>query len=169
MFPWKRTQIPLEQRCHQQVVWVAECANVPEKLKKRARAAARKLGPASAEMLAGLGYPEWDSPKAVRHKFPTLGHWIGARNQAVFEILYNFREDALLALRSVAFSDSGWKQSNAIEILCRFASEGLSREEILEEIKRELPRFSLYTRVCAMHLIIGQARKNTAMQAILDE
>jgi hypothetical protein len=169
MFDWNRRLTPLEERCNDQIKRVAESADAPGTFQKQAQAAARELGPTSAQTLASLCHPERDSPAELKDKFPTLGHWVLARNLAIFEILYHFREAALPALRQAAFGEADWKQSNAIEIMCRFASEGLLRNEILEELKRELPHLSRYTLDCALRPIMRQAMKSKAMQDVLNE
>jgi hypothetical protein len=50
-------------------------------------------------------------------------------SEAAFEILYNLGEAALPLLRKIAFGEYDWTQGNAIEILRRWAAEGVDREQ----------------------------------------
>ena len=55
-------------------------------------------------------------------------------------MFYYLREAALPVLRRVAFGEYDWTQGNAIEVLCRLASESVERDQIIAEVRREIPK-----------------------------
>jgi len=97
-------------------------------------------------------------PDAVADQFPGLGDWISARQFAIFEMFYNFGPAALPVLRSTAFGEYDWPQGNAIEILCRLATDGIETEEIVAEIRDHLPELRIEAGIYAFRPLFAQAR-----------
>src|SRR5947209_15540308 len=77
---------------------------------------------------------EFEYPKAP------LGAWLSAWQFAIFEVLYHLREPALVCVREIAFGAYDWTQGNAIEVLCRWAAEGLDRERTVRDLRYEAPK-----------------------------
>lgn len=117
---------------------VAEVVGDSAQFKERARKAALELGPDSIDSLTALLHFEHTPPKELEGKFPRLGQWIAARQFAIFEILYQLREEALPVLRRIAFGEYDWTQGNAIEVLCRLAAQGVDRSKIIDDLKAQL-------------------------------
>ena len=66
---------------------------------------------------------------------------VSARQHAIFEILYHFREASLPVLRKIAFGPYDWTQANAVDVLCRLAAEGIETETIANEIIKDIPNW----------------------------
>jgi hypothetical protein len=157
------------QQCEEKTRWVAAAFHEPEEFMRRARTAASDLGPGSIETLARLLHSEHSPPAEIADQFPGLGDWIAARQFAIFEMFYYFREAALPVLRRVAFGEYDWTQSNAIEVLCRFAAEGIDRECILADLKSEMPGMRYEALLYAAGPLLHQAKENPQLAAIVEE
>ncbi|MCH8239413.1 MAG: hypothetical protein IIB62_05035 [Proteobacteria bacterium] len=126
--------------CVEKIRWVASSVHDADGFRSRASAAADDLGPDAIETLATLFHSEHSPPDNLADQFPGLGDWIAARQFAIFEMFYYLREAALPVLRRVAFGEYDWTQGNAIEVLCRLASESVERDQIIAEVRREIPK-----------------------------
>jgi len=102
---------------------------------------ARRFGADAIPQLRTLYHGDPCPPPQYAEEFSGLGHWLSARQFAVFEIYFHLGQAALPELRSVAFGDYDWIQGNALEVLCRFAAAGTDRDAILQDIERESPNF----------------------------
>jgi hypothetical protein len=102
-------------------------------------------------------------------EFPGLGDWIAARQFAIFEMFYYLREAALPVLRRVAFGEYDWTQGNAIEVLCRFAAEGIDRERTLADLKSEMPVMRYEALLYAAGPLLQQAKDIPQLAAIVEE
>ena len=98
-----------------------------------------------------------------------LGGWLSAWQFAIFEIYYNFGEAALPLLREVAYGEYDWTQGNAIEVLCRLAADGVSRDVIIDELKREFPNLRYEAQLYAVKPMLAQVETNPNLADILDE
>lgn len=123
----------------QKIRWIAEAIGQPDVFVERAKQVATELGPDSIPHLAKQFHTEHSPPPELAAQFPRLGQWIAARQRAIFEIFYFFRESAVPVLKRVAFGTYDWTQGNAIEILCRLAAEGISTDSTVTEIRVALP------------------------------
>lgn len=121
----------------------------------------------SIDTLSTLFHSEHSPPRDLAERFPGLGDWIAARQFAIFEMLYHFRETALPVLRRVAFGEYDWTQGNAIEILCRLAADGVDRERIIAEIRREFPCLRLEAQLYAVGPLLKQVAENPALADVL--
>ena len=157
------------EQCTEKIRWVAAAIHESDEFRSRANAAARELGPDSIEILSKLFHSEHSPPKELADKFPGLSDWIAARQFAIFEMFYYFREAALPVLRRVAFGTYDWTQGNAIEVLCRLAAEGVDRDRIIAEIRREFPNIRYEAQLYSIGPLLKQAEDNPALAAILNE
>jgi hypothetical protein len=107
----------------------------------RAAKLADQLGEQSIPQLSKLYHGDPCPPPQYAEAFSGLGHWLSAKQFAIFEIYFHIGRPALTELRSVAFGEYDWIQGNALEVLCRFAAAGMDRDEIIQDIKRESPYF----------------------------
>ena len=158
-----------KQQCEEKIRWVAAALHEPEDFRQRAQTAANDLGPKSIETLAQFFHSEHTPPPELADKFPRLGEWIAARQFAIFEVFYQFREAALAVLRRVAFGEYDWTQGNAIEILCRLAAEGIDRERTLAELKLEMPAMRDTALLYAAGPLLRQASQSQELAAIVEE
>ncbi len=148
---------------------MAAALHEPDEFMRRAQAAATDLGPGSIETLAGLFHSEHSPPAEIAEKFPGLGDWIAARQFAIFEMFYHFRQAALPVLRRVAYGEYDWTQGNAIEVLCRLAAEGIDRERTLADLKSEMPGMRDTALLYAAGPLLHQAKENPQLAAIVEE
>ncbi len=156
-------------QCEEQIRWVAAVFHEPDEFRRRAKAAATTLGPSSVETLAHLFHGEPSPPAELAVEFPGLGEWIAARQFAIFEIFYVLQQAALPVLRRVAFGEYDWTQANAIEILCRFAAEGIERDRILTDLKFHVPEMREEALLYAASLLLSQAKDTPQLAAIIEE
>jgi hypothetical protein len=126
---------------NEKIRWIAQTIKDRKIFQERAATVAGELGNGDIEILPQFFHNESSPPPELQADFPGFGDWLSARQFAIFEVLYNFREAALPVLRRVAFGTYDWTQANAIEILCRFGIEGIEREQLAEEIAAELPNW----------------------------
>lgn len=85
--------------------------------------------------------PEPESLKSKTAKYGMFGVWMSICQDSVFEILYNYKEKAIPTLYSIGFGDYDWTQYKAIDILCRFAGEGIQTNEIVKDIGDKINHF----------------------------
>lgn len=105
----------------------------------RAKAVARKFGPRIIPELQQRFHRPTVSPPGFTVEERGLSAWLSYWQFAIFEIIFQFREQALPMLRQVAFGEYDWTQANAIELLCRLAAEGIDRDRTLADLKRAMP------------------------------
>jgi len=82
--------------------------------------------------------PPRESTK-YNHKTHGLGGWISSCQFAAFELMFHFRRTTIPFLRSIAWGEYDWIQGNAIELLIRFAAEGIQTQRIVDEIRLKFP------------------------------
>ena len=98
-----------------------------------------------------------------------LGGWLSSCQFAIFEIIYNIGEEALPFVREIAWGKYDWIQGNAIELLIRFASEGIQSEELISEIKKEYPNIRYEAQLYAIQPLINELENNQALRQIFDQ
>jgi hypothetical protein len=158
-----------KQQCEEKIRWVAAALHEPVEFRRRAQTVANDLGPNAIETLAQLFHSEHTPPAELADEFPRLGEWIAARQFAIFEMFYHFREAALTVLRRVAFGAYDWTQGNAIEILCRLAAEGIDRGRTLADLKLEIPAMQDTALLYAAGPLLHQASQSQELAAIIEE
>lgn len=136
--------------------------------RERARVVAAQLGPSAIPLLERRYVPIVGSePKGFGVEECGLSGWISYWQFAVFEVFYHFREAAIPALWRVLHDEYDWVQGNAIEILCRFASEGMRTEEILRRLASLIPTLRYEALLYAAGPLLEQAKKDEALAAIV--
>jgi hypothetical protein len=135
--------------------------------RQRAREVAQKFGPERILTLPQFFHNPSKKPNNLEEHFNGLGHWMSVCQFAAFEILYNLGEAALPLLRKIAFGEYDWTQGNAIEILCRLAAEGVDREQIISDLRRELPDMRYEAHLYAAGPMLKQAATNPAIAEVL--
>lgn len=78
--------------------------------------------------------PEPESLKSKTAKYGFFGVWMGICQDSIFEILYNYKEQAIPTLYHIGFGVYDWTQYKAIDVLCRLANEGIRTNEIIKDI-----------------------------------
>ncbi len=157
----------------EKIAWVAAVITTPETFHKRARLATEELGAQCIPLLPSFFHKPPSSPGEAGDQFQGLGQWMAVCQAAIFEMLYYFREASLPLLRQVAFGEYDWTQARAIEILCKFASEGIEREQIDRELAQELPQLR-YETVMSVRSVLAQLtavahRLKVAFHALIHE
>ncbi|QDT64744.1 hypothetical protein [Calycomorphotria hydatis] len=72
-------------------------------------------------------------------------------------------------LRKIAYGEYDWIQGNAIEVLCRLAADGVHRDAIIDELKREFPKLQYEAQLYAVQPLLGQVETNPNLAAIIDQ
>jgi len=85
--------------------------------------------------------PEPDTLKSKTSKYGILGVWMDICQNSIFEILFNYKEQAIPTLYSIGFGKYDWTQYKAIDVLCRLANEGIQTTEIIKDIGDEIQSF----------------------------
>ena len=155
--------------CAEKIRWVASSIHESDEFRSRASAAVNELGPGAIETLSTLFHSEHSPPEQLADRFRGLGAWVAARQFAIFEMFYYFRDAALPVLRRVAFGEYDWIQGNAIEVLCRLASEGVDRDQIIADVRREFPNIRYEAQLYSIGPLLKQAKDNPALAAVLNE
>lgn len=140
-----------------------------ETFRSKAKLAANELGAECVSVISSFFHTPPKKPAELNGNFEGLGAWMAVCQFATFEILYNLREDALPLLRKVAFGKYDWTQGNAVEILCRLAAEGIEREKIIAELKRELPKMRYEAHLYAAEPLLKLAQANPKISEVLKE
>ena len=140
-----------------------------EAFRAQAKLAATELGSECIQFIPSFFHNSPKKPTELGENFEGLGAWMSVCQFAAFEILYNLREAALPLLRKVAFGEYDWTQGNAVEILCRFAAEGVERDKITAELKRKLPDMRYEAHLYAAQPLLEQAQTNPKIAEVLKE
>jgi hypothetical protein len=135
----------------------------------KAKEVAARFGPETIPELRLRFNRSTASPSGFTAQERGLAGWLSYWQFAIFEIVYQYREHALPMLREVAFGEYDWTQANAIELLCRLASEGIDRDRTLADLKREMPGMRDTALLYVAGPLLQQARNNPALAAIVEE
>lgn len=98
-----------------------------------------------------------------------LGGWLSTCQFVIFEILFNMGAKAIPFIREIAWGEYDWTQGNAIELLIRFAANGVQRKEIIAEIKRNYPVIRYEAQLYAIQPLIPKLQGNSSLRAVFDE
>ncbi|MBO9701007.1 MAG: hypothetical protein J7604_12410 [Sporocytophaga sp.] len=85
--------------------------------------------------------PEPDTLKSKTSKYGYFGVWMNICQNSVFEILFNYKEQAIPILYSIGFGEYDWTQYKAIDVLCRIAIDGIQTKKIVKDIGDEILNF----------------------------
>jgi hypothetical protein len=160
---------PLGGELDRAIESVAILIDQPPLFRARARDVAATFGPQALDDLRQRFHRATPAPIGFTAKERGLTGWLSSWQFALFEIIFQYREGAVSMLREVAFGEYDWTQSNAIELLCRLAAEGIDRDRTLADLKRELPHMRdtalMYVAEPLMHRVPEDAR----LAAIFEE
>ncbi len=126
------------------LIEVAQEFEDSNKFKEAAQAVANQLEFSSAIALTQYFHqtpPEPEALKSKTRKYGLLGIWISICQNAIFEILYNYKAQAIPTLYSIGFGEYDWTQYKAIDVLCRLANEGIETEAIIKNIGGKIQDF----------------------------
>lgn len=110
--------------------------------------------------------PQSDVYDVQRHG---LGGWLSACQFAIFELVYNLGEEGLPFIREIAWGEYDWTQGNAIELLLRFAAEGIRTEEILAEFKTNFPQIRFEAQLYCMQPLLPELDQDAQLRAVFDQ
>lgn len=98
-----------------------------------------------------------------------LGGWLSACQFSIFELTYNFGEEAIPFVRKIAWGEYDWTQGNAIELLIRFAAEGIQREELINEIKENFPQIRYEAQLYSIQPLLPKLELSPNIKLVFDE
>lgn len=126
------------------LIEVAQEFEDEERFKEAAFRVANKLEFGRARELTRYFHDNPTEPEILKvktRKYRLLGGWMIICQDSIFEILFNYKEQALPDLYSIGFGKYDWTQYKAINVLCRLANEGIKTEEIINNIGKEIQNF----------------------------
>ncbi len=85
--------------------------------------------------------PEPETLHSATQKYGFFGVWMNICQNAILEILFNYKEQAIPTLYSIGFGEYDWTQYKAIDVLCRLAKEGIETEDTIKKIGDEIQDF----------------------------
>lgn len=137
----------------------------------RARAAALSAGLDQDDVddLTWLMHRDLQEPESYDAAQHGLGGWISACQFAVFELLYNIGEPALPAIREIAWGEYDWTQGNAVELLIRFAADGIQTQQLTEEIKARFPEIRYEAALYSVQPLISRLDAEPVLAAVVSE
>ncbi|QDT95992.1 hypothetical protein [Gimesia aquarii] len=98
-----------------------------------------------------------------------LGGWLSACQFSIFELIYNFGEEAIPFIRKIAWGEYDWTQGNAIELLIRFAANGIQREDLIQEIKEEFPKIRFEAKLYSIEPLLSKLESSPDIKLVFDE
>lgn len=140
----KNTSLRRDLELESLLIEVAKEFEDENRFKKAAQEVASRLAFERAKKLTGYFHenpPEPDNLKSKTAKYGMLGVWMMICQNAIFEILYNYKEQAIPTLYAIGFGQYDWTQYKAIGVLCRLAQEGIQTNEIINDIGNKIKDF----------------------------
>jgi len=121
----------------QAVAALASLVDDQAALEREARSVAERFGSRFLEHAATMLHGT-QKPAHLKGRFEGLGEWMSACQEAIIEVAYHLREQALPFLRQIAFGPYDWTQPLATAVLCRLALEGLETDALAGDIAAHL-------------------------------
>ena len=140
-----------------------------EQFKRGAATKAKSLKPADLRDLESMLYDPPKKPSTYDFEKHGLSGWLSACQFAIFELIYNLGDDALPIVRRIAWGEYDWTQGNAIELLIRFAADGIERKEIIEEIRRGFPNIRCEAQAYAIRPMLQELDTHPQLRKVFDE
>lgn len=153
------------------IIAVGQLFEDPSAFSARAQQAVREL---SLEQAKGLPAYFHDTPpvpedlKEALAKQGRLGVWMSVCQNAIFEILYHYKEKALPILYPIAFGVYDWTQYKAVGVLCKLAAEGVATDEIVSRIGENIGNFREEALFPSLYYL-SQIKENPSVSAIYEE
>lgn len=130
------------------LIEVAQEFEDPNKFSEAAQRVAGKLTFKQAERLTQYFHDTPAAPEALKEtlaKYGLLGVWLNVCQDSIFEIFFNYKEEAIPTLYALMFGEYDWTQYKAIDVLCRFAKKGIRTDGIINDIGKNLSQFRYET------------------------
>ena len=121
------------------------------------------------ESLHKFLYDPPNKPSFYTVKKYGLGGWLSACQFSIFEIIYNIGEDAIPFIRKIAWGKYDWIQGNAIELLIRFASEGIQSATLISEIKEKYPNIRYEAQLYAIQPLVNNLETNQSLRKVFEQ
>lgn len=126
------------------IIHVAQEFEDHARFREAAREVAGKLAFDRALLLTNYFHKNPPEPQALyskTEKYGIFGVWMGICQDAILEILYNYKEQAIPVLNKIGFGVYDWTQYKALDILFRLAEEGIHTHETIQNFREQVPRF----------------------------
>jgi len=107
----------------------------------RAKEVAEKLHFSEAKNLIDYFHKDIPCPDDLKEsisKIGVFGVWLDIRQNAIFEILSNYKVEAVPLLYKIGFGVYDWTQYKAIGILLNFVKEGITDDKVLDDLIQKL-------------------------------
>lgn len=124
------------QLVRQYVMYVSRYFDEPEQFAPAAAEVASKIGKDRIPLLFYLLYENGMNEGEQKQDMTLLFQQV--LENTVFEILYNFGEEAYLMLFDYTFHSEKKMSYKSVEILCRMAADGIHTKEIVQEINQRI-------------------------------
>ncbi len=85
--------------------------------------------------------PQPDALADKMQKYGIFGVWMNICQDAIFEVLFQYKAAAIPTLNTIAFGVYDWTQYKAIDILCRLAIDGIQTQETIRNIGDKIGYF----------------------------
>ncbi|MBL7982250.1 MAG: hypothetical protein JNL52_10640 [Flavobacteriales bacterium] len=115
------------------LIAVARAFEDQQRFTNAARAVAEQLPISEAALLTNSFHQNPPVPPElvpVLSKYGVLGVWMDVCQNAILEVLFHYREQALPILYPIAFGPYDWTQYKAVHVLTRLADAGVQHDEV---------------------------------------
>jgi hypothetical protein len=107
-----------------------------------------------------------EPPPSFSAREPSVCAWASRWWVALYEILYQYREQALPVFREMARDGHN---GTAIVLLCRLAAEGVDRQQIVADLRSLMPDLPCSARCDIAAQLLWLARKDPAVASVVEE
>ncbi|ADO54721.1 MULTISPECIES: hypothetical protein [Paenibacillus] len=158
---WKKNKktvvaINLDTAIPAAIIKVGGLVDQPEQFTAEAKNSAAMLGEEALPLFPRYFFgTELQKPESLAGKYEGLGDWLHIQQDAIFEIIYNYREKAIPMLYEVAFGVYDWTQYKAVRILTRLAREGLHTDQIVDDIISHVDDFRYEAQMPTFYFLSG--------------
>jgi len=145
------------------------------RFQQAAQKVGRELPFAEAQKLTKFFHdppPEPEDLKETIRKYGMLTAWLHFSQDAVYEVLFQYKEEAIPLLYEVGFGVYDWTQYKAIGTLCRLAREGIQTDKIIADIGANIGDFryeAVFPSLEALATIPDHEKIPEIMLGIFDE
>lgn len=155
----------------EKIAYIASVLHDKVKFVQSAQKAALEIGEDNFDAVTRYINNPPDIPGGVDSRYMRQGDWILACHSAVFEILFNFKEKSIPLLYTYTFQGQGDEPRMAAFVLMRLATDGVKKEEILQNLLQHLDSLQEETIkmvVAKLSLIKDDDEAYTALDRIFD-
>lgn len=157
------------------LIEVAQEFEDEDRFKKAAQEVASRLSFNQAHHLTRFFHqnpPEPEHLKSKTAKYGLFGVWMNICQDAIFEILFNYKEQAIPTLYSIGFGEYDWTQYKAIHVLCRLAKDGIQSNKIVHDIGDQILNFryeAVLPSIESLSAIPGNKQVPSIMLAVFED